>query len=231
MFTGLVVSILLGAVLWLISSFIDNGSGAVAKLWESGASLVAVVFISYFIFWMIKHGSSMAGEVRKSVDDHLSGRGLFLLSTVAVAREGAEIALFAFTSDNKPVYLGGTLTGVILAALLAWLIYKSLVKLNIGLIFKITLIYLILQAAYLTGYSIHELLSAFKELGLLNSDNFLFNKVYDFKDTILDHKTGTLGILLNVSIGWYSRPEYIQFIIQILYLSGFMSFWKKYQIR
>jgi len=107
------------------------------------------------------------------------------------------------------------------------LIYRSLFRVNTSLIFKITLIYLILQAAYLAGYSVHEFLSALKEIGSLSSDNFLFANVYDFKDTFLDHKTGALGIFLNVSAGWYSRPEYIQFILQFLYLAGFFTFWKK----
>lgn len=228
MYAGLGISLLLGALLWLISGALDNGSNAVSKLWESGASLVAVLFISYFIFWMIKHGSSMAGDVKKSVDDHLSGNGLFILSAVAVAREGTEIALFAFTSEAKGIYLSGNMAGVIISALIAWLIYKSLVRVDIGLIFKATLIYLILQAAYLCGYSIHELLSAFKGIGILSSDSFLFTKVYNFKDTLLGHKTGSLGIFLNIITEWYSRPEYVQFIFQILYLTGFLSLWKKW---
>ena len=228
MYAGLGISLLLGALLWLLSGALDNGSNALSKLWEFGASLVAVLFISYFIFWMIKHGRSMAGDVKKSVDNHLSGNGLFILSAVAVAREGTEIALFAFTSEAKGIYLSGNMAGVIISALIAWLLYKSLVRVEIGLIFKVTLIYLILQAAYLCGYSIHELLSAFKGIGILSSDSFLFTKVYNFKDTLLDHKTGSLGIFLNIFTGWYSRPEYVQFILQIIYLTGFLSLWKKW---
>ncbi|MCD6396633.1 MAG: hypothetical protein J7L71_03775 [Spirochaetaceae bacterium] len=48
-----------------------------------------------------------------------------------------------------------------------------------------------------------------------------------FKDTLLDHKTGPLGIFLNIFTGWYSRPEYVQLIFQVLYLTGFLSLWKK----
>ena len=227
MYTGIGISLFLGIILFLISRAISSGIGSVAKFWEAGASFIAVVFISYFIFWMIKHGRSIAGDVRNSVDEHLSGGGLFILSAIAVAREGAEIALFAFTSEDQINYLSGNLAGILISALLAWLIYKTLIKVNIGLIFKITLIYLILQAAYLFGYSVHELLSAFKEIGLVSPGNIIYFKVYDFKDTLLDHKQGSLGIFLNVAIGWYSRPEYLQFILQCLYLTGFLGFWKK----
>lgn len=229
MYSGIGISVIFGAILWLVASSLSNGSSAVAKLWESVASIVAVLFISYFIYWMIKHGSSMAKEIQDSVDAKLSAKGLFTLATVAVAREGAEIALFAFTAEDKFTYLTGTFSGVIIAALLAWLIYKSLVKVNIGLIFKITLIYLILQAGYLAGYGVHELLSALKTLGSISQDSLILAKVYNFKDTILDHKTGVLGIILNVSVGWYSRPEYIQFIVQTLYIITGFTLWKKMQ--
>lgn len=226
MVTGLGVSVLFGIVLWLIVSSLENSSGAVGKLWEAGASLAAVVFISYFIYWMMKHGSGMVKEIHSNVDRNLSGKGLFILATIAVAREGAEIALFAFSAENKAIYLAGTLTGVIIAAGLAYLIYRSLVKVDIGLIFCITLIYLILQAAYLFGYAVHELLSALKETGALQPDSTLYTKVYNFKDTILDHKKGVLGIFLNVTVGWYSRPEIIQFVLQGVYLVTFGIIWK-----
>ncbi len=226
-YTGIGISFLLGGILWLISGTMQSGSSAVEKLWEAGASFIAVLFISYFIYWMIRTGKNITEDVKSSVNSNLSSKGLFALAAVAVAREGAEIALFAFVADNKAVYLSGNMTGIIIAAILALLIYKSLVKIDIRIIFKVTLIYLILQAAYLFGYSIHELLSALNTMGYLDSDNLLFIKVYNLKDTILDHKTGILGIILNVGIGWYSRPEIIQFVFQVLYLSCFLWFGKK----
>jgi high-affinity iron transporter len=113
MLAGLGISIVLGIILWSVSISLSNGSDAVGKLWESVASFIAVLLITYFIYWMIQHGRTLVQDVKNSVDSDLSSKGLFLLSTVAVAREGAEIALFAFTAENKAVYLSGNLSGVI----------------------------------------------------------------------------------------------------------------------
>jgi len=227
MFTGMGVSILLGTILWGISVNLANGSAAVGKLWEAVASFIAVLFITYFIYWMISHGKNLVSDVRESVDSDLSRRGLFLLSTIAVAREGAEIALFAFTSDNKAVYLSGNIAGVLIAGLLAFIIYKSLVKVDVGLIFRITLFYLILQAAYLFGYAVHELLSALKAMEILSDNAIIYTKLYNFSGTALDHKKGGIGIALNVLIGWYSKPEIIQAVIQFLYITVFGVIWGK----
>lgn len=227
MIVGLLSSIILGIILWFISIRLANGSNAIGKLWEALASFVAVSFISYFIYWMIQNGKILVSNIKESVDSNLSTKGLFILSAVAVAREGAEIALFAFTAENKLNYLAGNLSGVIVAALLAILIYHSLVKVDISLIFKITLIYLILQAGYLFGYAIHEFLSALKTLELISADALILTKLFNFSDTVLNHKTGTLGIFLNILIGWYSKPEIIQSISQIGFVAIFLNLWRK----
>ena len=224
---GLGVSFVFGFMLWAFSLLLSNGSATVGKLWEALASFIAVLFITYFIYWMIKHGNTIVKDIHESVDSHLSSKGLFLLSTVAVAREGAEIALFAFTAENKGIYLTGNLSGVLVAALLSFLIYKSLVKVNVGLIFRITLLYLILQAAYLFGYAVHEFLSALKTIEILSADAAVFTRLYDFSGSLLDHKKGWLGIALNVLVGWYSKPEIIQAVIQFIYAAVLGTIWGK----
>ena len=87
MYAGLAFSLIFGLVLWLLASALDNSSAAAGKLWEAIASFTAVLFISYFIYWMIRNGKNLVGDIKYSVDKNLSSRGLFLLSTVAVARE------------------------------------------------------------------------------------------------------------------------------------------------
>lgn len=227
MITGLAVSVILGILLWLLSLTLKESGDAVGKLWEAVASFIAVLFITYFIYWMIKHGRTLSSDIHHSVENHLSAGGLFLLSTVAVAREGAEIALFNFSASSDGAYLTGNLTGVAAAAILSYLIYRSLVKVDIGLIFRITLLYLILQAAYLFGYAVHELLSALKAMGVLDGNAAIYSQLFNLSGTLLDHKKGWLGIALNVLIGWYSKPEIIQAVLQLSYGAVFFLFWRK----
>jgi high-affinity iron transporter len=227
MFSGIAGSAIIGLILWGIVIFLGEAGPVVSKLWESLAALLALVFLSTFIYWMMNHGRNMVSEVQTSMKTKLSSAGLMTMAAVMVLREGVEIALFAFTSVNKSSYIIGIFIGLFVSAILAYLVYRSLVKVNLSLIFNITLAYLILQAAYLLGYSIHEFLSASKALELIGSDSSILIKLYDFQGTILDHKTGILGVPLNILIGWYSRPERVQFFLQGSYIVVNFLLWSR----
>jgi len=227
MYSGLLASVLIGLLLWGITAMAGNAGNAVSKLWETGASFLALVFISTFIYWMMRHGKTIAGDIQAGVREKLSPAGLFALAAVMVIREGAEIALFAFSAVDKQLYIVGIFIGIFIAAVLAILINRSLIKVNLSVIFNVTLGYLILQAAYMLGYSIHEFLSALKSIGALNSESPLLIRLFNLSGTILDHKTGVLGIPLNILFGWYSKPEILQFTVQHSYILGGFILWRK----
>lgn len=227
MFSGIAGSALIGLLFWRLIRLMGNSENVVSKLWESLASLLALIFLSTFIYWMMKHGKNVVREVHDSMKTKLSAFGLTLMAAIMVLREGVEIALFAFSSVNKESYIAGNLIGIFLSAIMAYLIYKSLFKINLSLIFNITLAYLIIQAGYLLGYSIHEFLSASKTLGIISADSFLLIKAYDLQNTLMDHKTGIIGVPLNILIGWYSRPERVQFFLQGLYIALNFLIWLK----
>lgn len=221
--TGTIISISLGLILNYIGSKLGN-TDTMTKLWESGASLIALVLVTTFIIWMIKHGRNMTEHVQKEVSNNLSKTGIFLVSTVMVAREGVEIAIFTFAGQ----YTALSITiGVLLGLILTILIFKSLIKVNLGTIFKITLIYLILQAGYLLGYGIHEGLSALKSAGYMADNSIFLVKLFDVSKTILNHKEGIIGLPLNILLGWYSKPEWLQFICQYIYTIAMFSILKK----
>jgi len=225
---GLIISVIFGITIFSVSSLIGQSSGTIAKLWESGTSLLAVILITTFIIWMIKHGHHMVSDVENSVESNLSRKGLLSIAAVMVAREGAEVVLFMMVSRDKSSYIIGILLGLVVATILTLLIYKSLVKVNLTVVFSITLAYLILQAGFLLGYAVHEGLSYLKSMDILSETSGLFNKVYNFGDTVLDHKTGAVGIPLYVTLGWYSRPEWLQFALQYLYTFGLFGFWVRH---
>ena len=176
---------------------------------------------------MMKHGKIVEKEVRNQVSTNLSKWGVLSLATVVVLREEAEIVPFAFASVNQQSYVIGLFAGIGGAVVLAYFIFLSLVRVNLSIIFNITLVYLVLQAGYLFGYSVHEFLSAMKASDDLASDNVLFSKVYNLQNTLLDHKSGAIGIPLNVLFGWYSRPEWIQFILHYSYIIVIFLLWGK----
>ena len=218
---GLTVSLILGMGLNAISAGL-GGVSTMTKVWESAASLVALTLVTMFIFWMISHGSDMAKHVESEVKKKFSASGLFLISLVIVAREGTEISIFSF-AGKYPFSI--VIVGVITSLILTILIFYSLVKINLGLLFKITLGYLILQAGFLLGYTLHEGFSALKGYGMISGENLIFSKAFDVSKTIFSHKDGVIGIPLHVVFGWYSKPEWLQFIVQYSYTIMVFLFW------
>jgi len=84
-----------------------------------------------------------------------------------------------------------------------------------------------LQAGFLLGYGIHEGLSALKDIGYLSKDSFIFVKAFDVSNTIFYHKEGIIGLPLYVLTGWYSKPEWVQFIAQYGYTFLMFILWLK----
>ncbi len=78
--------------------------------------------------------------------------------------------------------------------------------------------------------SIHEGLSAAKSLGWLQAENAIFSKAFNLSKTIFNHKDGVIGLPLNVILGWYSKPEWIQLILQYSYTFLLFSYWYKRKI-
>ena len=162
--------------------------------------------------------------VESDTAKNLTPMGIILISSVMVAREGVEIAIFSFAGKYNFLSI---FTGILISLVISVLIYFSLLKVNIKTIFNVTLIYLILQAGFLLGYGIHEGLSALKDIGYLSKDSFIFVKAFDVSNTIFYHKEGILGLPLYVLIGWYSKPEWVQFIAQYGYTLLMCIFWFK----
>jgi high-affinity iron transporter len=224
---GVIISIVLGLLLNRLSEYL-GGVSSLTKLWESGASFVALLLVSAFIVWMIRHGTNMSQHVKEQVGENVSASALFWISVVIIAREGTEVAIFSF-AGKYPFDI--VAMGVLSALVLSVLIFYSLIKVNLSVLFKITLAYLILQAGFLLGYSLHEGFSALKGYGMISPDSFVFDKAFNVAKTIFSHKDGALGIPLHVLFGWYSKPEWIQFIVQYIFTISMFSYWVSYNKR
>lgn len=220
---SLALSILAGFALSKLSKLISTS--AMVQLWESGASLVAVGLIITFIAWVIKHGGKAKRHIEEKTALNLSAVGIFVLTTVLVAREGIEVAIFTFAGSYH-VY--SIIVGGGMAAIVASLAFLSLIKANFKTIFNLTLAYLILQAGYLLGYGVHEGLEALEGLGYLSANNPIMLDAFNLSATIFNHKTGILGLPLNVLAGWHSAPQWIQFVLQYLATFGLFGFWIKH---
>jgi len=83
------------------------------------------------------------------------------MSALAVGREGLETAVFFFAAAQAAGQtaqpLIGFLLGIAVAILLAYLLYRGAVKINLGTFFTVTGFFLIFVAAGILAYGVHDL--------------------------------------------------------------------------
>jgi high-affinity iron transporter len=149
-------------------------------------SILAVVFVTWMIFWMAAAARGLAGELRGQVDRAAAGRwSLVLVGMLAVGREGLETALFLWAATGSATAAGGgsagplaaAAVGLAVAALLAYLIYRGAVRINLSRFFTWTGAFLVLVAAGVLSYGVHDL----QEAGVLPG---LGNVLFDVSGTV-----------------------------------------------
>ncbi len=161
------VSLGFGAVL----TFGPQGLTFEAKeLIGGGLSIVAVGFVTWMIFWMARAARSMSGHLRAQIDRASEAKpwSLAIVALLAVGREGLETALFLWaatlaaardTGGTTSPLLGAAL-GLAVAVLLGYLIYRGALKINLSKFFSWTGIFLIIVAAGVLAYGVHDLQEA-----------------------------------------------------------------------
>ena len=132
-----------------------------------GLSIVAVGFVTWMIFWMLRHGRTLSKDLRADVDRTLgtgSAVGVVLLAALTVGREGLETSLFIWASVQATgqglLALGGAVLGIAVAVVLAALLSKGLLHVDLGRFFTVTAGLLVVIAAGVLSYGIHDLQEA-----------------------------------------------------------------------
>jgi len=211
--SAVVFSIVLGIGVGLTSESLSEFAG---KFFAGTMSFIAVGFVTGMIFWMRAASKGLAKNLRTQIDGALIGGGAFglaALSFAAVAREGVETSIFlwaaAQNSGSLPTLVGG-FTGIAISIFLGYLIYLGAVKLNLSVFFRITGLLLMVVAAGVLTYGIHE----FQELGWLPGLNAI---AYDFSNSI--DPSGFVATLLKgllslrTSMSWLELFAYVSYIV------------------
>ena len=165
---GLAVALSLGAGA-LLTFTTASLSDSAAEVFAGVTSLAAVGLITWMIFWMARNARAIKSHLHGEVDRALakSGWALALVAFFAVIREGLETALFLWagmqSSGERVAPTVGALLGLALAVGLGVLMYLGSVRLDLGRLFYWTGLALVVIAAGVLRYAIHE----FQEVGIL----------------------------------------------------------------
>jgi len=201
-------------VLQLIGAQFEDPAKAI---YEGVTSLIAVAMLTGMIFWMARQARYIKGSLEHSMKERLANGavwGLLALAFMTVAREGVETALFlsasAFQSSGSDTLVGG-IVGLLVAAGVAWAVYVAGVRLQLRTFFKITSVLLVVFAAGILRYAIHE----FEEIAWVPP---IIEHVWNTDAWI--PASSPVGSVLQALIGYTSQPSLMQLIGYFGYLLG-----------
>jgi high-affinity iron transporter len=155
------LSIGFGALLTFTAANLDSQH---KELFDAIASLAATVFVTFMIFWMRTASRRLSGDLRTKLSDalQLGGTAVVVMAFLAVAREGLETALLWFAAAQGAATSSSPLIGFSLglatALALGWALYASALRINLGKFFTWTGLLLIIVAAGIFKYGVHDLI-------------------------------------------------------------------------
>lgn len=182
-------------------------------------SIVAVGFVTWMVMWMARSARGLSSQLRGRVDNaaDAGGGALVLVAMLAVGREGLETALFLWAatqaassgSASALTPLTGAALGILTAVALGFLIYRSALKLDLGRFFAWTGVFLIVVAAGVLSYGVHDL----QEAGVLPGLNAL---AFDVSNVI--PPTSWVGTLLKGTINFSPATTWLEAVAWVLYI-------------
>jgi high-affinity iron transporter len=209
---AIAISIGFGALLSFTSS---NLSFEAQEAFGGILSIVAVGFVTWMIFWMRRTARTLSSELRQRVDIAVATGGwvLALTAFLAVGREGLETSLFLWSAVQSTGQgaqpLVGAALGLLTAVLLGWLFYRGAVRINLARFFRWTGVLLVIVAAGVLAYGVHDL----QEAGILPGLNTL---AFDVSGAI--PPDSWYGTLLRGTINLTAQTTVLQAVAWVLYV-------------
>lgn len=211
------LSIAAGVVIHLS---VDGLTGEPRLYAFAAISLFAVVVLTWMIFWMRSHASSLSRELRSGMDEAIDTHdnvrfGVVVAAFLAVLREGLEASLFlvaAATSGGGAQVLVGGLLGLAVAMVAGWLVVVGGRRMPMRQFFTVTGVMLVVFAAGLLARSVAYLQTA--GVAMVATGN-----AYDL--TRYEHLTTSTetGRFLAAMTGWDPRPSWLQVAVWVLYMA------------
>jgi high-affinity iron transporter len=203
--------------------------GSAEPVFEGVTLFVAAGLLTWMIAWMNSQARQLRGRLEADVQQAVcapGARGVFVLTFIAVAREGTELAIFltaAGIDSSGTQTLAGAGLGLAAAALLGWLLFATTARLNLARFFQLTSALLIFFAAGLVAKGVHE----FNEIGWIPA---LIDPAWNTRHVLNEHTA--VGSAARTLFGYTSTPSLTVVVGYSLYLSAAIAgTWVKRQVR
>jgi len=191
-------------------------------------SIIAVGFVTWMIFWMRRNARTLSSDLRGRLDDaiRLGPVAVVAMAALAVGREGLETAVFFFAAAQAAGQtaqpLIGFLLGIAVAVLLAYLLYRGAVRINLGRFFTVTGFFLIFVAAGILAYGVHDL----QEAGILPG---LTTLAFDVSASI--PPDSWYGTLLKGVLNFSPRTTVLEAVVWVGYVAVVLTLFLRPQRR
>jgi high-affinity iron transporter len=206
------LSLAFGALLTFTSSRL---SFEAQEAFGGTLSIIAVGFVTWMVFWMRRTARSLSGELRGRMETALAmGTGALVVTAfIAVGREGLETSLFIWsaiqaTGQNTEPVLGAAL-GLLTAVVIGYFFYKGALRINLATFFRWTGALLIVVAAGVLAYGVHDL----QEASILPGLNSL---AFDVSGAV--PPASWYGTLLRGTVNFTPATTWLQAIAWVLYI-------------
>lgn len=239
LWTGVLLAVALSLAIGAVMTF-----GAYTLTFEAQEliggllSLVAVAMVTWMVFWMQRASRDIKRNLEGELDRALAQGslwGIIVIGFVSVAREGIETTLLLWSMvrsfGNAPTALVGAVLGLAAAVVLGWLVSRGMVRLNLGAFFTWTGAFLVVVAAGVLAYAIHDLQEAgalpgpFGALAPLDPvtgavavgwAGFPFGWAFDVSAAIAPG--GALAAILQATVGFMPAMTWLQVIAWTLFI-------------
>ena len=224
-YIGALFAVIFSIIFSIVFSLILGGfTGILEKLFEGYTFVISGIFIITLILWISKEGSKMRETLDEKVEQSITtGKSfsILILTFIVIIREGIELVLLLVgatslgTLDQVSIIIGSSI-GIGIAIIIGILMFYGIKTINLSMFFKITNAVLILFAAGLITYGIHE----FIEAGALNP---IIEEVWNIKhilpESFPDNNPLTpewlevIGALLKALFGYNANPSLLEIFI------------------
>jgi high-affinity iron transporter len=177
-------------------------------------SIAAAGFVTWMVFWMARQSRAYSAELKNQLEAKATGTfAVVSIAFLAVIREGLETSVFLWSTSRASgegvVALWGAFVGLSIAALLGVLMYRGSIRLNLSKFFKFSGAALIVIAAGILSYGLHEL----QEIGIIS---FWNQTAYDLSNVIAPDSA--IESILKGTVSFSATPSILMVAVWLAYV-------------